>query len=295
MKPLVKSGYIEGEKVSWVGMLVTIGLIALKLSAGIIGRSQAMIADGIESIGDLLVSGITLVSMRISRKPVDESHPYGHGKAEVLAAGLIGFIIVAAGLLIVFSAGRSILLGRLAVPGIIALVAVVITIIVKEAMYQYVYSVGKRLNSPAVIASAWDHRKDALTSIATLIGIAGARLGLTVLDPVAALFVTVFIFRVGYMIIKDSFSGLLDAAVAPDILMRVWRIAERVPGVEHVNDVRGRNMGQYLVVDIKLQVDADTTVESGHAVATEVKNRVMNETELVADVMVHVNPHARHT
>lgn len=294
MKPSVTSGYRKGEKISWFGIFFTIALMIFKGIAGILGRSQAMLADAMESASDLLASTIALVSLRISRKPVDESHPYGHGKAEIIAAGIIGFVIAGAGVVIVFSAVRSIIRGHLPVPGLIALVAVIVTIVVKEGMYQYVSSVGRKLGSPAVIASAWDHRKDALTSVATLIGIVGARLGLPILDPVAAMVVTVFIFGVGYRIIKNAFSGLMDAAVSEETTMKMWRIAEKTEGVEHVNDVRGRNMGQYLLVDIKLQIDAEATVEQGHAIATTVKNEILKQMDKVADVMVHVNPHTSH-
>lgn len=294
MKPSVKAGYLKGEKVSWFGIFSTLALTVFKGIAGVLGRSQAMIADALESASDVLASIIALVSLRISRKPVDDSHPYGHGKAEIIAAGIIGFIIAGAGVAIVLSAGRLIFLGRFPVPGLIALIAVIVTIVVKEGMYQYVSVVGRRLGSPAIIASAWDHRKDALTSVATLIGIAGARLGLPILDPIAAIVVSLFIFKVGYQVIKGAFSGLMDAALSEETMMKIWRIAERIEGVEHINDVRGRNMGQYLLVDIKLQIDSKATVEQGHAIATTVKNEIMKQIERVADVMVHVNPHARH-
>lgn len=294
MKDSFTANYRKGEKVSWLGLLFTIALIITKGVAGIVGRSQAMTADALESVGDMFAAGIALVSLKISKKPIDESHPYGHGKAEIIAAAVIGLLIIGAGVVIALSAARSIIQGNLPVPGVIALIAAIITIISKEAMYQYVHAVGNKSGSPALLAIAWDHRKDALTSMVTLAGIVGARLGLSVLDPIAAIVVTVFIFGVGFRIVRDAASGLMDAAVDPEVRMKIQQIAEKADGVEHVNNVRCRSMGQYMLVDIKLQIDSEASVEQGHTIATAVKGEIINKIDLVSDVMVHVSPHKRH-
>jgi cation diffusion facilitator family transporter len=294
MKASFTANYRKGEEISRLGLLFTIVLTIIKGVAGIVGRSQAMTADALESVGDMFATGIALVSLKISKRPIDESHPYGHGKAEILAAAAIGLLIISAGVVIALSAARSIIQGNLPTPGVIALIAAIITIVSKEAMYQYVHAVGKKLGSPAVLAIAWDHRKDALTSMATLAGIIGARMGLSILDPIAAIVVTVFIFGVGFRIVKDAAGGLMDAAVAPEVRIKIQQIAEKMDGVEHVNNVRCRSMGQYMLVDIKLQIDSEASVEQGHTIATAVKGEIINKIDLISDVMVHVSPHKRH-
>lgn len=292
----ITAGYIQGEKVSWFGVFSTIVLTIFKGLAGVLGRSQAMVADALESAGDTLASVIVLVSLRISRKPVDAEHPYGHGKAETIGAGIIGFVVTGAGIVIIAAALRSIFTPGivLPIPGLIALIAAIATIVIKEGLFQYVYRVGKRLNSPALIASAWDHRKDAITSIATLVGIAGARLGYRILDPVAALVVSVFILRVGFRIVRSSFTGLMDTIPSAETIREMAQLVAETEGVEHVDQVKARSMGQYILADVDVQIDAEATVAQGHSIANEVKRKIMRKIKNVADVTVHVNPHMRH-
>ena len=183
--------FAQGVRTSQVGIIANVFLTIFKFVAGILGRSQAMIADAVESLSDIIATVVVLVSLRISRKPVDWDHPYGHGRAESIATGLIAVVIAGAGLAIIGRTVYSIIVGKLIVPGVIALVAAVVTIVMKEGLYQYVAHVARRHKSSLLMASAADHRKDALTSVATLIGIAGARNGYPVLDPLAAAVVSV--------------------------------------------------------------------------------------------------------
>ncbi len=284
----------KGERVSWMGIWGNVALTIFKALAGILGRSQAMVADATHSLSDIATTTFVLLSLKISKKPVDETHPYGHGKIEAIAAGLVGSLLGAAGVAILLSAIRSISVGVSRIPGAIALVAAITSIVVKEGMFQYTARVGRKLHSPAVMASAWHHRSDALSSVAALVGIGGARLGYPILDPLAGAGVSLFIIKMGYDITVESFHHIMDTAPGENILRRITGIAEEVEGVEHVHEIKARRMGQYLLVDLKLEVDPKITVATGHTIASEVRHKIMGEMDNVADVMVHVNPYKRH-
>lgn len=280
----------KGEQVTWLGIAGNILLTIFKLIAGIIGHSQAMIADAAESFSDIMATVVVLVSLRVSKKPVDADHPYGHGKAESLATAVVGLIVIAAGVYILFTSTRLLLGGRLRPPELIALIAAVITIVVKEIMYLYVSAAAKRLDSSVIMANAWDYRKDAISSIATLIGITGARLGFPLLDPLVAALVSFLIMKIGYDVLMTATKELMDTAPARPTSEQIIKIAESCGGVEHAH-VRARRMGQFVFVDMKIDINPEFTISQGHAIAKEVKTQIMTKLDNVADVMVHVNPH----
>lgn len=279
------------ERVTWLGILANIALTVFKFVAAIIGRSQAMLADATESFSDIVATSVVLTSLKISKKPQDAEHPYGHGKAESIATAVVGIVVGIAGFLILTTTLRSILSGVSHTPGLIALIAAIVTIFVKEAMYRYSALIAKKIHSSVIMANAWDYRKDAYSSIATLVGIAGARLGFPILDPLAGALVSLVIIKIGYDILSVASRELMDAMPERPTSQQLLGIAENTPGVEHVYGIRARRMGQYVYVDLKIDINPELTVSEGHKIAKEVKDKVINNLENVVDVVVHVNPH----
>lgn len=279
------------DRVIRVGFWVNALLMVMKLLAGHYGRSEAVFADGVESACDFVAISATMLALRIGRKPFDEQHPYGHGKAESIAAIVVALIIFATGGGILYKAARTIMTHSYGEPELIAVAAAFATIILKEALCRYSIRVGGDLGSPAVIAIAKDHRKDAVTSIATLVGVGGAFLGLPIMDPLAAGLTSLFIFHIGFETFRLAAHDLMDGQPPAEVIADMKVLAEGVPGVEHVHEIRGRRSGQYLIVDLKLDMDPEMTVKRSHDIATEVKRRIFQRFPNVGDVMIHINPH----
>jgi cation diffusion facilitator family transporter len=274
-----------------VGFAVNAVLMTVKLLAGWLGRSEAVLADGMESAADFIAILASMAALRIGRKPLDEDHPYGHGKAESIAAIVVSSVVFGTGGWILVRSVHTIADAAYEVPGVVAVVAALFTIIVKEALYRYSFAIGRKLGSPAILALAKDHRKDALTSISTLVGVTGAFFGITVMDPVAAGITSFFIFYIGYEIFMNAAHELMDGAPTDESVRDIVRLAEGVDGVEHVHEIRCRRSGQYLIVDLKLDMDPEMTVRKSHAVASAVKGLIFEKVPNVGDVMIHVNPH----
>lgn len=274
-----------------IGFWANAVLMVMKLSAGHFGGSEAVFADGVENAADFVALGSAMIALRIGRRPFDAHHPYGHGKAESLAAFLVSLAIAATGAGILYRAVLSVLEGSHGRPELVAVLAACATIAAKESLYRYSRRVGDALESPAVLAIAKDHRKDALTSIATLIGVTGAYLGAGVMDPLAAGITAFFIFHIGWTTFRGAAHDLMDAQPAEEMLGQVARLAEEVAGVEHVHEIRGRRSGQYVIIDLKLDMDPQMTVKQSHDIAIQVKRRIFERFANVGDVMIHVNPH----
>jgi cation diffusion facilitator family transporter len=281
----------RADRVIAVGFWFNAILMVMKMLAGHFGNSEAVFADGVESACDFVAILSTIIALKIGRKPFDEKHPYGHGKAESLAAIMIALVIVATGAVILYKAAITISDRDFREPQLVAVLAAVATIVIKEALYRYSQNVSKRLESPAVAAIAKDHRKDAITSIATLIGVGGAYCGVVLMDPLAAGITSFFIFHIGYETFRTAAHDLMDGQPPEELIAAVTTIAEAVPGVEHVHEIRGRRSGQYLIVDLKLDMDPHMTVKQSHDIATEVKRRIFEKFVNVGDVMIHINPH----
>ncbi len=277
-------------QLSWVSIGGNVLLTIFKFAAGILGRSQAMVADAVESLSDVVSQTVVLVSLRISQKPVDWDHPYGHGRAESIATGLIAVMIASAGIIILTRTISSISAGVPDTPGGIALFAVIVVIVVKEGLYQVVSRSARQHRSTLLMAGAMDHRKDAITSIATLVGIAGARAGYPIMDPLAAGLVSLIILKLAYDVAGTAGRELMDRVPEDDIMERITTVAEETQGVEHTQ-ARARRLGSNLFVEIKIDVDPDLTVKDGHEISKLVKLRITEQIEEVADVMVHINPH----
>ena len=274
-----------------IGLWINACLMIIKLMAGYFGKSEAVFADGLESACDFVAMLFAMIALKIGRKPLDSTHPYGHGKAESIAAIFVSLVIVATGLGILYTSIMTIVGRDYVAPQLIAVLAALATIIAKEILYRYTRSVANKLDSPAVEAIAKDHRKDALTSIATLIGVAGAYLGAALMDPLAAGLTAFFIFYIGGKTFIGATYDLMDGQPPTDLIAAVTTMTEKVPGIEHVHQIRCRRSGQYVIVDLKLDMDPNMTVKQSHAITVKVKRLIFERFPNVGDVMVHVNPH----
>ena len=281
----------NADRVIHIGFWINAFLMVMKLLAGYFGRSEAVFADGLESAADFIALLATMVALKISRQQSDAEHPYGHGKAESVSAFLVSLVIFITGVVILVTSVQSIIHHRTSEPELIAVIAAVLTVLIKEALYRYTSGAGMRLESPALTAIAKDHRKDAITSVATVVGVAGAFYGVGIMDPLAAAVTSIFIFKIAWETFHNAAYDLMDGKPSQDLLAAIVTLAEAVDGVEHVHEIRGRRSGQYLIIDLKLDMPAEMTVKRSHDIAKEVKRRIFNEYSNVGDVMIHINPH----
>lgn len=281
----------SADRIIKIGFWVNAVLMVLKLSAGYWGHSDAVFADGIESACDFVAIFATMVALKLGRQPFDANHPYGHGRAESLAALLISVVIAGTGGWIMYDSIISIIAGDFKSPAWIAVAAAAVTIVIKEWLYRFSTRTGKKLESPALLAIAKDHRKDAISSIATLVGVIGAFFGFGIMDPLAAGLTSFFILHIGYQTFRDAAHDLMDGTVPADFIDALQVLAESVEHVEHVHEMRARRSGQYMIVDLKLEMDPDMTVKQSHDIATKVKKLIFDRYPAVGDVMIHINPH----
>ncbi len=280
----------KADRVIKIGFWINALLMIMKLAAGHFGHSEAVFADGVESACDFIAIGMTLVALKVGRKPYDRDHPYGHGKVESLCANLVSIIIGATGVWILYGAANTVINGSYEVPAFIAVFAAAATIVIKESLYRYSVRVGGALGSPALLAIAKDHRKDAITSVATLIGVGFAYFGVRVMDPLAAGLTSFFIFHIGYHTFRSSAHELMDGVPEQEVIDAIAALAGMVAGVDRVHELRARHSGQFLIVDLKLDMAPDMTVKRSHEIATEVKLRIFEQFPNVGDVMIHINP-----
>ncbi len=283
---------------AWLGIIGNILLAALKGIVGWLSGSKALMADAANSASDVAGSIAVLIGLKAANKPPDEDHPYGHGKAESVTAIIVSVLLLLVGLEIGLSSIKTIINGVESAPGWFALIAVGVAIVVKEILFQYNIRVGRRISSQALIASAWDHRTDVLSSVAVFLGVGGAVLGeryghtwLYYADPAAGLFVAVLVLRVGYTLVKESIHTSIDHVLHKEETEDMLDTALRIKGVIAVNDLRAREHGHYVVVDIKISVNPKITVTEGHEIGKVVKQQLLRRFSHVSDVMIHVNPY----
>jgi len=281
----------SADRIIKIGFWVNAVLMVLKLSAGHWGHSDAVFADGIESACDFVAIIATMLALKLGRQPFDANHPYGHGRAESLSALFVALVICATGCWILYESVVTVIAGNFKSPGWIAIAAAAVTIATKEWLYRFSSRTGKKLESPALLAIAKDHRKDAVTSVATLIGVVGAFFGLGIMDPLAAGLTSLFILHIGYRTFREAAHDLMDGAAPMDFIDALQALAESVEQVEHVHEMRARRSGQYMIVDLKLEMDPNMTVKQSHDVATRVKKLIFDRYPGVGDVMIHINPH----
>lgn len=288
---MAKVDFFDSKTCTLIGLVGNIVLSIFKLLAGIFGFSYAMIADAIHSISDSFATGIAYIGIRIGERPADESHPYGHANAETIAAFVVALTILGTGVFVGVDAVHLVVQKHFETPAMIALVAAVISIIIKEVMFRYTLKVGQRNNNPAVIATAWDHRSDVYSSVAAFLGILGARLGFQYLDPIAGLVVAALIIKMSLTLFRSNIGILMDERPETAVLDEIRATALEVGEVRAIDSLKVHRRGSTFTIDIEIAVDSRLTVEQGHQVAAEVKNKLLSKIEHVQDVMVHVNPY----
>ena len=287
----------EIYKVTLVGSAANVLLTVFKFVAGILGHSAAMTADAIHSLSDLLTDAVVLLFVRISSKPEDKDHDYGHGKYETLATTLIGLALAAVAVGLGWTAVESMLFwyggGSLPAPGMLALWAADVSIVLKELVYRYTVHRGKNLNSPALQANAWHHRSDALSSLGTLAGIGGAILlgnRWTVLDPIAGFVVSLFILRVAWKLLKGSFNELLEASLPDEIEKEILEVVTSFPDVSDPHHLRTRRIGSRYAIELHIRMDGAMPLAASHARTCEIEQALKARFGERTHITLHVEP-----
>ena len=284
------SSYAQGEKGAWLGIISNFFLFVIKLFAGIFGRSQAMIADAFHTASDFLTSFVVLVGFRIAAKPADSHHPFGHGRAESIAAKIVSIVLIFVALKIAFDSAKILVSGTIYTPGWIALAAACFSILVKEVAYRRVIVLSRKINSSSLRADAYHHRSDVFSSVAAFIGITGARMGFPLMDPLAGILVSAFILKSGIESFHVAYDELMDAAPPESLRKGIETAALTCRDVKVVKKVMVRKYGIDLYVEIIIGVDGGKTVEQGHLVTDMVTAAVEKAFDNVKDVIVHVEP-----
>lgn len=284
-------------RVTWTGSIVNFALLVFKFVAGIVGHSAAMVADAVHSLSDFVTDIIVVAFVRISGKPEDEGHDYGHGKYETLATAIIGLILFFVGIGIMFNGAKSVfdtINGKpLAAPSILALIVAALSILLKELLYRYTIHKAKRLNSQAMIANAWHHRSDAFSSIGTLVGIGGAIcLGerWRILDPLAAIVVSIFIMRVAVQLLKPCVDELLERSLPAETENIILEIIRSFPEVSDPHHLRTRRIGNHLAIEVHIRMNGNTPLAEAHSLASEVEKRLKYEFGKDTHIGIHMEP-----
>ena len=284
-------------KVTIIGSIVNVLLLVMKFVAGVLGHSSAMIADAVHSLSDFLTDIVVLIFVKISGKPKDKSHEYGHGKFETLALTIIGLVLVVVSLGIIsngvtkiddFFEGQE-----LEAPGMLALWAAVASIVMKEAVYRYSIIKARKLDSQALEANAWHHRSDALSSIGTLVGIGGAIfLGQrwVILDPIASVVVGVFIGKVAFDLLKNGVGDLTDKALPESVEQEILQMVSEVENVGNPHNLKTRRIGNHYAIELHIKMDGNITLTEAHDKATEIENLLRSKYGKETHVGVHVEP-----
>ena len=296
-EPLRESGvYIRGMRSSLIGLGVNLTLATGKLVAGLVGTSYALIADAIESLGDVVGSLIVWRGLQIASRPPDHNHPYGHGKAEPIAAALVSVMLVGAGIGIAVEATREIASPH-RTPKAFTLAVVLGVVAIKELMFRFVHRVGSETGSHAVRTDAWHHRSDAITSMAAAVGITIALVGghgWETADAWAALFASAIIITTGWRMIRPAVEELMDQSPASGLVEETIHVAEARPGVYRIEKLLLRKMGLYFVGDMHLEVHPEMTVRESHALAHDVKEDVQRRFPQIIEMTIHVEPARDH-
>ena len=287
----------EIYKVTAVGTIVNVALTIFKFVAGFVGRSSAMVADAVHSLSDLLTDAIIFIFVKAASKPIDRDHEYGHGKFETLASLIVGCILILVGLGIMFSGVKDCVAffqgERGEHPRIIALIAAVLSIVLKEGVYRYTIQRGKKIESPVLIANAWHHRSDSFSSIATLIGVAGAMFlgenGL-ILDPLAAVLVSFYICKSGYDVVKPSIDELMEKALPIETEKEIIDLLKSVEGIKGVHLLKTRKIGTRLAIEAHALMDGEITLNEAHRIATMAERRLKKRYGSKTHIGIHMEP-----
>ena len=280
------------DRLSRVGIFGNVLLAAFKLFAGILGKSGAMVSDAVHSLSDVFATVIAWIGVRLSRRKEDTEHPYGHERLECVASLALGLILAGTGIGIGWSGIRKLLWdrGSIEIPTMLPLIAAVISIAVKEGMYQYTMHYARMLDSAAFKADAWHHRSDAISSVGSFIGIGMAKRGFPVMDPVASLIICALILKVAFEISRDAVSKMLDTACDNQFEQSLRTFVGAQDGVERIDLLHTRQFGNKIYVDLEIAVESDISLIDAHRIAERVHSAVEREFPNVKHVMIHVNP-----
>lgn len=281
-------------RVSGISIVVNIVLSLLKFLAGVVAHSEAMVSDAVHSASDVVSTIVVIIGVQFSSKKSDAKHPYGHERLECVSSIVLAGLLFVTGVGIGISGIEKILAGtageELSVPGMPALIAAVASVMVKEWMYWFTRGAARKINSSALLADAWHHRSDALSSIGSFIGILGSRMGYPILDPAASVIICIFIGKAAYDIFVDAIKKMIDHSCDEETVQEIRNAISTVPGVERIDLLQTRLFGSKMYVDIEIAADADLTLKSAHAIAEQVHNKVETQFQNVKHCMVHVNP-----
>lgn len=281
------------KKAATISILVNLLLSCIKLAAGFIASSGAMISDAVHSASDVFSTIIVLIGVKISRKEADKEHPYGHERMECVAAIVLAAVLFLTGAGIGMNGLQKILTNdgdNLAVPGVLALGTAIFSIITKEWMFWYTKYCAEKINSGALLADAWHHRSDALSSIGSFVGILGARLGFPVMDPIASVIICLFIGKASYDIFKDALDKMVDKSCDDKVIGQLRRVILEQPGVIRIDKLITREFGNRIYVDLEIAADGKKTLCETHAIAEMVHSQIEKQFPNVKHIMVHVNP-----
>ena len=281
------------RKLSLVGIIGNVFLSAFKFIAGIMGNSSAMVSDAVHSLSDVFATFIAFLGVRFGRREADASHPYGHERIESLAAIVLGLILLVTGVGIGWVGLEKILAGNyesLPIPGMIALVAAIVSIAVKEGMFWYTRHWARVIRSSAFEADAWHHRSDAMSLIGALVGVGGSMLGYPVLDPIASVVICLFILKQGISIIYDALKKMLDTSCGEQFEKEVRQLVDAENQVERIDMLRTRMFGDKVYIDMEIAIDGSMQLTDAHAIAERVHDDIEHAFPEVKHVMIHVNP-----
>ena len=279
-------------KVSIISIILNCLLTLIKFISGVISKSSAMISDSVHSLSDVLSTFVVIIGVKISNKKADSDHPYGHERIECVSAIILSGMLFVVGALIGINGIKNVTnSSNLVMPGVLALIASIISIISKEAMYQYTIRVSKKINSAALKADAWHHRSAALSSIGSFIGILGSRLGFKIFDPLASVIISLCIIKVSIDIFKDAIDKMVDKSCDKEVIDKVISVIEKNESVKNIDDIKTRQFGNKAYVDVEISVDENLLLKDAHKIAEEIHDSVENEINIVKHCMVHVNPY----
>lgn len=284
----------------WISLISNIVLTVLKIAVGTFFHSPVLLADGYHNAGDVVASAAALTSMHISKRPADEDHPYGHGKAEVISAAIVSVILFIAAIYIAYESVTA-FFTEPAKASILVLLTAIVSLIWKQALYIYTIRIGRRANSKGLLATAYDHLADVYASLAAVVGISLAMIGdfygfkiLAYGDPMAGIIVTFFVFRLAYHMGKESIDTLMEKSVSPDRLAEFTTLIKTIPEVKRIDRLRAREHGHYILVDLRVAVPGQLTVQEGHDILREIKETIMDAHQDVDEVLIHLNPWYEH-
>ncbi|CAM3174560.1 cation diffusion facilitator family transporter [Filibacter tadaridae] len=280
----------------WISLLSNIVLTVLKITVGSLFHSPVLLADGFHNAGDVVATGAALTAMRISKRPADEDHPYGHGKAEVISSAIVALILGSAAIFIAYEAVKAIF-EEPAKASLLALLTAIISVIWKQALYVYTIRIGKSSNSKGLIATAYDHLADVYASLAAVVGIGLAWIGghyhihiLVYGDPIAGIIVSVLVFKLAYQIGKEALDTLMEKSVGIDRLNDFAILIKSIPEVKRIDRLRAREHGHYILVDVRVSIPGELTIQEGHDIIREMKKKIMGNHPDVDEVLIHLNP-----